>query len=798
MTIRSFYDTPQLELPLQINISFKKIYEVYKKYTDEAYKNHPYHQSALEMVKKIDDVPEIIEGFTDFSLLEKHSELIELLLETLFPEILTTNEIKAATLPFTFLCFKFTERFENILKNAGEDYEFKVRNFKQDDMYIYACTLILATIYNRPVDLKRPFYFDIPDVNAGITRYYRVAFNGDFMEIAATKDAPEITKEDIELLLDNFDNIEIWKEKFPPNSYIFKGFGLMNLFDITPDETIASIKDSLVGKEDTEMTERLQDNLRNFFAIQDLQVGYSVFDVSNISEGHVTVKRSESILLDYDTEITCNEYFCDHLIGQIFRENKSVVLSDTNKYKERTNSNKLSLRLIQKNIQSIILIPVTASNDDLVLLEIASPRAYELNSVNKEKLKDIIPVFRAAAERKSEEFLNILEATIQEYYTSIHPSVKWRFYDAAENYQNAIYKDEDAKIEQITFKDVYPLYGQLDIRGSSTARNQAIKEDLQTQLKAAINVLKEACKKETLPIYDELMYRVNEYLLAVNNGIKAGDEVSILDFLKREIYPVFNHIKEINEELTQIVNEYLSGLDSDLQVVYNKRKNYEHSVTKINDKLAKFIDKKQEEAQAIFPHYFERYKTDGVEYNMYIGQSITKSKKYDSLYLYNLRLWQLQTTYEMEIVANNLRKSLEHDLQVASLILVHSNPLSIEFRMDEKQFDVDGAYNIRYEIIKKRIDKAHIKGTNERLTVPGKISIVYSQNRDADEYLKYIKYLQSKNQLGAVELLDIEDLQGVSGLKAIRVEVIYKDENTTKVTEKKSTISIDELIKDLK
>ena len=94
--------------------------------------------------------------------------------------------------------------------------------------------------------------------------------------------------------------------------------------------------------------------------------------------------------------------------------------------------------------------------------------------------------------------------------------------------------------------------------------------------------------------------------------------------------------------------------------------------------------------------------------------------------------------------------------------------------MDEKKFDVDGAYNIRYEIIKKRIDKANIKNTDERLTVPGKIAIVYSQHKDAEEYLKYIHYLQSKNYLlEDVEFVELEDLQGITGLKALRVQVNY-------------------------
>ena len=46
-----------------------------------------------------------------------------------------------------------------------------------------------------------------------------------------------------------------------------------------------------------------------------------------------------------------------------------------------------------------------------------------------------------------------------------------------------------AKLDEIIFEDVYPLFGQSDIKGSSDARNNAIQEDLTTQLTLAINVL---------------------------------------------------------------------------------------------------------------------------------------------------------------------------------------------------------------------------------------------------------------------------------------------------------------------
>ena len=37
--------------------------------------------------------------------------------------------------------------------------------------------------------------------------------------------------------------------------------------------------------------------------------------------------------------------------------------------------------------------------------------------------------------------------------------------------------------------------------------------------------------------------------------------------------------------------------------------------------------RKQLDAQQIYPHYYERFKTDGVEHNLYIGASISPTKQ---------------------------------------------------------------------------------------------------------------------------------------------------------------------------
>ena len=135
-------------------------------------------------------------------------------------------------------------------------------------------------------------------------------------------------------------------------------------------------------------------------------------------------------------------------------------------------------------------------------------------------------------------------------------------------------------------------------------------------------------------------------------------------------------------------------------------------------------------------------------------------------------MWQLTVLAKATRITNELEKELSHLLKTTQLILSHNQPLSITFRTAERKFDVDGAYNTRYEIVKKRIDKVRIKETNERLTQPGKIAIVYSQAKDAEEYTEYIEFLQNKKLLlPGIENHDLEELQGVIGLKALRVDV---------------------------
>ncbi|WP_299179426.1 hypothetical protein, partial [uncultured Chryseobacterium sp.] len=62
--------------------------------------------------------------------------------------------------------------------------------------------------------------------------------------------------------------------------------------------------------------------------------------------------------------------------------------------------------------------------------------------------------------------------------------------------------------------------------------------------------------------------------------------------------------------------------------------------------------------------------------------------------------------------------------------------------------------------------------STERITCPGKITIVYFGMENQKEYLEYIAKLQKKGVLQSdVEFLKVEDLQGITGLLALRVSL---------------------------
>ena len=782
-------DGPMVQL-----VSFNKLLSHY----DEQLKSKD--KSLAARAKYVLDAqapyPELREGFSDLSVLEKRKDVISIILADTFSSVLTNNEIKTASIPFENLVFNSSNRFQKIIEDAGDGFELEMRNMPDDMHYMMQCTVILSFYYGYMLDFKRPLFYDIPDKN-GVIRHYRILYNADFMEITPTDKAKELKQSDVDELLENFENLELWKEKIPPNSFIAKGFVISNMFDVTAEHSISEIKSSLIGS-NKRGSENFMDDFQNTFGslfnLKNINVGFAGYDPNTNRFLKIHGKGIESYLLKGQEMESCDSMLCDYSYGKLLNESTYYAISNIEKYYKKSEGKVQPYKnLYEQGIKSAILAPIADEGNLLGVLELVSTKVNELNSINANKLADVMPFIVSAVLRSIEEEQNLIDAIIQHECTTVHSSVYWKFQEEAKRFMTDELSGNQPAFKEIVFKDVYPLYGQIDIKDSSKERNLAIQRDLMIQLSEIHSVISEALKKFKLPIYEELMFRVNDYLEEIRETLYTNSEQAIFDFVQEEVNPVFHHLKREDKKLKELVLAYESQIDMSTESYYDHRRNYDESVMEINKKLAAMLDKKQLEAQEMFPHYFERYKTDGVEHNMYIGSQIANDRNFDSLYLNNLKLWQLQVMVEMENKHYALKPNLPIQLDVASLMLVYSTPLAIRFRMDEKRFDVDGTYNARYEIIKKRIDKSHVKGTNERLTQKGKLAIVYSQKKDEKEYLRYVKFLKSKGYFtNNIEIVELEGLQGVTGLKAIRAEILYKTDDKSE-----RTYTYDDLMEEL-
>lgn len=720
------------------------------------------------------------EGITDASQLTcaEGCDLLSTLMLAAFPPASFATDISGATPPFQRRSFYHTPHFAEVLLNKDRSIKQPLNidlptmeTFLERAAYLH----ILREVYQVELPQTSSVIFTVPDYRIGLYRHYGVSFNSDFVRVRVRGERPALSAEQLEYITHQRHRPEVWHELLPPEHFVLEGFNIVHLTDVTETEILSELKYDLLERDVLQASDRLeqiQEKLRVLFARPTLQLGIAAYDEKKQAFVDFGRKINHSFLTKQMQSQRLAGGF-HQLYARLLQERKPLVLPDVARATAEELPADLRTQILGLGIHSAILALLPYGNDTVGLLELGSPNVDDLDEFDLELVSQFVPLFAVAVKRNAEDLQTRIQAVIKEKFTAIHPTMEWRFTDAA---RNLLARHDEgnrgAEMEAIVFQDVYPLHGSSDIRGSSTVRNEAIQGDLIEHLTLANKVLKKASEYQALPILDELKFYVSKHLRRLRQGVLSGDEVSIYESLKTEVEPLFEYLAQNTPNLRPIITTYWDNIDPTLGILYKRRQAFEQSVTRLNDAISDYLDEEEGKAQLMFPHYYQRLKTDGVEHNIYVGASLVENKPFDLVFLKNLRLWQLLVMVEITRRTAALKPLLPVPLDTTQLILIHSQPLNIRFRQDERQFDVDGAYNIRYEIIKKRIDKATVEGTGERLTQPGQLALVYAQTREAVEYYEYIDYLQDRGLLEpGTEELNLEELQGVKGLMALRVKV---------------------------
>lgn len=559
-----------------------------------------------------------------------------------------------------------------------------------------------------------------------------------------------------------------------PNRYTLQGQVLIEGTDVTERETSKKLIHLLVGRESVVGTEQFsQANvlMKQLFSAQD-----SFLLIAENERAQLWTALEQS---DWQSQT----YTLGELQGSCFlraaEQGEVMTVPDLSldcpTFGERA--------LVANGARSLLLIPLVMRSQRLGqemgqmfgLVGLISIKPYAFNQSDCSLATTLIPSLNAS-----------MRHSVRDRFTNIHPSVRWRFEQEAERLSLGL------PPAPIIFEEVYPLYGISDIRGSSDERNRAIQQDLLAQFRLALGVVEAVCSTHIhSALVEQLRLDMQDHIAQLEQGVTVDAEVTLLRYLQTGVEANFPYFAQVCPPAHEAIHQYQQAMDQEHGCIYSARAVYDQTISYINNLLRETWNRWQQSMQTITPHYCDLEATDGIDHMIYTGQAI--DPKFTQFQLKALRYEQLRAVCDCARQGLALKQRYNTDMVITHLVLVQAVTVDIVHdETTERLFDVRGTRDTRYEIVKKRIDKARDSATGSRITQPGMLTVVYSTTEEWEEYRQYLRYLHREGWVSnIIEKGNVEPMQGVSGLKFARVEVLPANESNPP-TEPESAFDIDD------
>lgn len=734
-----------------------------------------YKNALQEFESQIPDEEDIsLDNIYKFELLLEH------MYACLSPALATEDTLAwGLCFPVQPITFYGTDLMYHLLETKNHDHSAYVVSKTPEEHHEERLRLLYSFI------LKKLYHFQPPvkthqfhtgiKTDTGLQEFFHVQINTDFIDVQAKGDLPKLTIRELQQYLTDESGLNTLQRLLPLSLFEFRGISVLTVSDVTALYAVENIKKVRLtrspGAEKASYAEVIQ-SLKTL--VQNNNIHFDLFPFVRVNNKMVYgyVKGGSGVLFSVWGEQTLSpETFQQYAEG--YAANPNSFYSPDILAESREMFPWLD-KFIALGVRSLALMPVFYDHAVVGVLGMHTWAGETFDETTLSLLEPALDPIAQLLQVYIDEFNLEIENIIKEKYTSIQPSVQWKFNEAAWHHLHDKKKHLPVRNESIGFNNVYPFYGAIDIRNSTAERNSASKADLGLHLSMLEETLLSLRSYDQSSLIEEMLFNCKKWNGILKEGeLNTTEENNLNIFLKEETTEYLRHVAQTQPGAKEMIQKYLEIMSSGNGEVYKNRHALEVSMQMINTAINNYFEAEKEKLQLTYPCYFEKFRTDGVEYDIYIGQSIAPDKPFSNFHLKNLRLWQLSSMTHVVRMMKQLLPDLPVKLSTTQLIFIHNHTIDISFRADERKFDVEGAYNIRYQMIKKRIDKVLIRGSQERLTQPDKLALIYFNRRDIEDYLPFVKYLQETGVLHAdTEDLELEDLQGLSGLKALRVWVL--------------------------
>lgn len=643
--------------------------------------------------------------------------------------------------------------------------------------------LILERCYNLPSSQLHQLY---KIVDNDVSKYYQLKIDFSFVKVSClSKDLSTLDFSCIhEREIKTFEEVRPILASIDLKSFLFEGFTVLKFIDRTKEQAGVMIQ-RIISKLPN------LDVIANVSSFNRDKVWGELKDILKTLTNLPAVQCSFFPLMELNGVPILNSVLSKESIffGDLIRRDSAVCNNEIYGYlkspytisygiEEKLNTtDKLFIAHLEAlGLTSYVCFPLKSKNKLVGFLELFTNGAVRLDKEDLLGVMSYLPLITNLSMDLVSTFKSSIDKVILDKYTSLQEAVQWKFNQEASNYLStmSISQDTEVQLGEIKFEKVYPVYGAVDIRNSTKLRNMAYRKDSYQRL-GYIQLIVD--QLESIGPNSQEQKFINRFALVkswLDEGKLDHFLLDILSFFQEDVRLFLDELDHSDVLLRKYKDDYLKDNEGAYGIVHGASEQFEQTLMMLNAIISTELNLFNETIQGYFPSYFEKFRTDGVEYDMYIGQSITPTKIFDPKILQTIRKQQIVSMVSIARKTFEALDDLPVSLVTTQLIFVHPNPLDVVFRQDERRFDVDGGYNIRYEVIKKRIDKARLVGTKERLVQPNKIAIVYSSPRVEDELRTILENI-AKEQLihQEIEQVELEELQGIEQLKAFRISVLF-------------------------
>lgn len=245
--------------------------------------------------QKLESAPELRKPIEDLTILEKHQELIDLLMTVVFPPAFWESDCAAAFVPFQFTSFYATPAFKSLFRMEEPGFTPQLNIDPQRwewGRILKAYTYILQKSYGIDLTWSYPLIAKARCPKTGLDRFFNIVFDPKFLEIKVLGEPRSLAEEDPKRLLANVTDLKVWMELIPPENFEFQGFGVFKAADVTAREMLSALQADLFEKEaifQRDSFAGLQEKLQIYLQEKDISLGLAAIRGDRFSSYRIPI-----------------------------------------------------------------------------------------------------------------------------------------------------------------------------------------------------------------------------------------------------------------------------------------------------------------------------------------------------------------------------------------------------------------------------------------------------------------------------------------------------------------------------